>query len=132
MPTFISTESQTQSQPKRSPGVTVGDLTFLSATALDPATGRRAGSASSVTDEVRHCFASLDEVLHQAGLTRADLVKTTCWVSDDAHRAEFIEAYRLECAEGVFPQRVTMRVGLPGGCRVAIDAIAAKDSGSHL
>jgi 2-iminobutanoate/2-iminopropanoate deaminase len=126
MPTFISTESQNETYPRRSSGVTVGDFTFATVTALDPATGRRASSAVTITDEIRLCFASIDDVLGQAGLTRSDLVKTTCWVSDDAHRSEFLEAYLAECAPGVYPERVTMRVGLPGDCRVAIEAVAAR------
>ncbi|WP_425839923.1 RidA family protein [Streptomyces fractus] len=126
MPTFISSTSQDERRPRRSSGVTVDNFTFATVTATDPATGRRAADAATVTDEVRRCFASLDDVLRQAGLSRGDLVKTTCWLSDDAYRAEFIDAYRAECAPGVHPQRVTMRAGLPGGCRVAIEAVAAR------
>ncbi|MFG2658479.1 RidA family protein [Streptomyces sp. NPDC048425] len=126
MPTFISTATHNEKRPRRSTGVTVGDFTFATVTALDPATGRRAGDTVTITDEIRRCFASIDDVLGQAGLTRADLIKTTCWVSDDAHRPEFLEAYLSECAPGVYPERVTMRAGLPGDCRVAIEAVAAR------
>ncbi|GHB73816.1 hypothetical protein GCM10010377_75280 [Streptomyces viridiviolaceus] len=126
MPTFISAESQNETHPRRASGVTVGDFTFAGVSALDPVTGRRAASAVTIRDEIRHCFASLDEVLRQAGLTRSDLLKTTCWVSDDAYRTEFIEAYLAECVPGVYPARVTLRAGIPGDCRVAIEAVAAR------
>ncbi|MFA3878013.1 RidA family protein [Streptomyces sp. MMCC 100] len=126
MPTFISAESQNETHPRRVSGVTVGDFTLAVVSALDPATGRRAASAVTIRDEIHHCFASLDEVLHRAGLTRSDLLKTTCWVSDDAYRAEFIEAYLAECVPGVYPERVTLRAGVPGDCRVVIEAVAAR------
>ncbi|MBV6761653.1 RidA family protein [Rhodococcus opacus] len=124
MTAFIHSQPSTDQLPRRSAGVAAGDFVFATGNALDPSTGRRATTAQTITDEVRLCFAAIDDVLREAGLTRSHLVKTTCWVTDEAHRPEFIEAYRAECAVGVYPARVTMEAGLPGQCRIAIEAVA--------
>lgn len=124
MPTFLDTEFD----PIQASGVVVDGYLLATGTALDPATGQRSSAVETITDEVAHCFAVIDDVLGQAGMSRADLVKTTCWITDESYRQEFIEAYRDQCAPGVFPARVTMVAGLPGGCRVTIEAVAAKAS----
>ncbi|MFT4233169.1 MAG: hypothetical protein QM606_10400 [Leucobacter sp.] len=107
-------------------GATAGGFTFLTVTALDPATGKRVPEAGSVADEVKVLFERADEILAEAGLGRENLVKSVCWISDEAHRFDFLYAYRDQCAEGVYPQRITMSVGLPGDCRGAIEFVAAK------
>lgn len=124
MTEFINTLAETG--PRRSSGATVGDLTFLTVTALDPETGKRVPEAGTVAEEVEVLFARADAVLAEAGLTRRDLVKSTCWVSDEEHRFDFIYAYREQCAEGVYPQRITMSLGLPSDARCAIEFVAAK------
>lgn len=53
-------------------------------------------------------------------------MKSTCWIADEADRFDFLFAYRDECAEGVYPQRITMSVGLPADCRGAIEFVAVK------
>jgi 2-iminobutanoate/2-iminopropanoate deaminase len=101
-------------------------LVFASASALDPATQRRVPEAESLRDEVRVCLERLERRLGDAGLTLRDLAKVTCWVGDEAHRMEFIYAYRDLLAPAPYPSRATFSTGLPGDCRVQIDAIAAR------
>lgn len=125
MSEFISVPTQQEVEPRRSSGATAGGFTFATVTALDPETGRRAAEAGTVAEEVALLFARLDEILAEANLTRVDLVKSTCWISDEDHRFDFIYAYRDHCADGVYPQRITMSVGLPADCRGAIEFIAA-------
>lgn len=126
MSEFISIPAHAETLPRRSSGATAGGFTFLTVTALDPGTGKRVAEAETVADEVKVLFRRADEILAEAGLTRKDLVKSTCWISDEAHRFEFLYAYRDECAEGVYPQRITMTVGLPSDCRGAIEFVAAR------
>lgn len=125
MAKFINLPTHNETHPKRSSGVTVGDLTFATVTALDPETGRSAAADMAPKEEVAFVFSRADEVLAQAGLTRKDLVKATCWIASEDERIEILTAYRAQCAEGVFPQRITMSVGLPADCRVAIEFIAS-------
>ncbi|MFT4085421.1 MAG: RidA family protein [Nocardioides sp.] len=120
MATFLGT----QHDRRPAVGVLVDGYLLATGTALDPATGRVPDDITSLTDEVARCFAALDVALSEAGMSRADLVKTTCWLADEADRAEFIPAYRDQCAAGVYPARCTMVAGLPGGARVAIEAVA--------
>ena len=122
----ISIPSQNETSPRRSSGVTAGEFTFLSLTALDPETGARDASAVTVADEVEILFQRADAVLAEAGLSRKDLVKSTCWISDESHRFDFIYAYRDRCADGAYPQRITMSAGLPADCRCAIEFVAVK------
>jgi len=125
MSQHISIPSQSETFPRRSSGVTAGEFTFLSLTALDPETGARDASAVTVEDEVEILFRRADAVLAEAGLSRKDLVKSTCWISDESHRFDFIYAYRDRCADGAYPQRITMSAGLPADCRCAIEFVAA-------
>lgn len=121
MPTFLGTETTAGAAPT---GVLVDGYLLATGTALDAAIGRRAADVATIADEVVRCFEVLDTALSGAGMTRADLVKTTCWITDEAHRGEFLTTYREQCVDGVYPARVTMVAGLPGDCRVAIEAFA--------
>lgn len=124
MPRFLGT-STAGAAPA---GVLVGDYLLATGTAADRLTGRVAPGISTIAEELGRCFEVLDTALGEAGMSRSDLVKTTCWITDEEHRAEFISAYRDACADGVYPARVTMVAGLPGNCRVAIEAVAYRAS----
>lgn len=105
-------------------GVAVDGYLFATGSAVDPATGRLAAGVETIEAEVARAFEVLDEALGPAGMSRADLVKTTCWISDESLRTDVIAAYRDMCAPGVYPERVMMAAGLPGGARLAIEAVA--------
>ncbi|MCB1273881.1 MAG: RidA family protein [Leucobacter sp.] len=124
MTKHISIPDHNETSPKRSSGATAGAFTFVTVDALDPETGRRVAEADTIENEVKVLFKRADAALAEAGLSRKDLVKSTCWISDEAHRFDFLYAYRDECATGVYPQRITMSVGLPGDCRGAIEFVA--------
>ena len=114
-------------RPQAPPGS--GRLVFAAASAIDPATMRRVPEAATLHDEVRVCLERLERRLGERGLTLRDLAKVTCWVSDEAHRMEFISAYRDLLAPAPYPSRATFSAGLVGDCRVEIDAIAAGPAG---
>ncbi len=124
MSQFISIPTLPETSPQRSSGSIAGEFTFITVTALDPSTGTRASSTVTIEDEVALLWERADAVLAEAGLSRRDLVKSTCWVSDDEFRFPFVYAYRDQCADGVYPQRVTMVAGLPADCRCAIEFVA--------
>jgi 2-iminobutanoate/2-iminopropanoate deaminase len=109
-----------------SAGAVTDRLVFASASAIDPATMRRVPEADTVANETRVCFERIERTLLEAGLDLSDIAKATCWVSDEAHRMDFIFAYRDLLAPGPYPSRATFSIGLPGDARVQIDAIAAR------
>ena len=90
--------------------------------ALDPRTGKIAGEGvGEQTDQVLRNVAA---VLAGAGLTLADVVKTTVYLADmeDFQAKNQVYAQHFSSAP---PARTTIAAaGLPRGARVEIDAIA--------
>jgi 2-iminobutanoate/2-iminopropanoate deaminase len=125
MATYLNHESRPGDRYGLSSGVAAGPYAFAAGMALDYETLRRPADAT-IADEVRICLERIATTLARGGFTLKDIVKTTCWLSDDAHRAEFWAAYRDVFAPGPYPTRVTLVAGLAGDCRVEIDAIAMK------
>ena len=90
--------------------------------ALDPTTAELvAGGVSEQTEQV---FRNLTAVLRGAGLTLADVVKTTVYLADMADFAAMNAVYARQFSAAP-PARTTIAaLGLPKGARVEIDAIA--------
>ncbi|MGH3239215.1 MAG: RidA family protein [Spirillospora sp.] len=109
-----------------SAGAVTDHFVFAAASAIDPATMRRVPEAESLHDEVRVCLERIERTLNEAGLTLKDLTKMNCWVSEERHRLDFAYAYRDLLAPGPYPSRSLFVIGLPGDCRVQIEAIAAR------
>ncbi len=91
--------------------------------ALDPGTGKLSeGDVAAQTEQV---LRNLAAVLHGAGLTLADVVKTTVYLADMADFAAMNEVYGRHFSSEP-PARSTVAVaGLPRGARVEIEAVAA-------
>lgn len=68
-------------------------------------------------------FANLRAILDHLGLTPADVIKTTCFLVDVSHRAEFNAGY-AEFFGDHLPARSTIGVALGGGFLVEIEAWA--------
>lgn len=80
-----------------------------------------AGGVSEQSDQV---LRNLAAVLRGAGLTLADVVKTTVYLADMADFAAMNEVYARHFGESP-PARTTIAaLGLPKSARVEIDAIA--------
>jgi 2-iminobutanoate/2-iminopropanoate deaminase len=90
--------------------------------ALDPASGKLvAGDVAAQTEQVLRNVAA---VLRGAGLTLADVVKTTVYLVDMGDFAAMNEAYGRHFG-GEPPARSTVAVaGLPKAARVEIDTVA--------
>lgn len=90
--------------------------------ALDPTTAELvAGGVSEQTEQV---FRNLTAVLRGAGLTLADVVKTTVYLADMADFEAMNAVYARQFSAAP-PARTTIAaLGLPKGARVEIDAIA--------
>jgi 2-iminobutanoate/2-iminopropanoate deaminase len=109
-----------------SQAVRVGDTLFTSGqVALDPATG--ALVPGGIVEQTSRVLANLTAVLQQAGLTMADVVKTTVYLKSMTDFAAMNEVYASFLApEGVVPPaRSTVEVArLPKDALVEIDIIA--------
>ena len=107
-----------------SQAVRVGDLLFLSGQVpLDPASGTLVDGDIAV--QTRRVMDNLGAVLQSAGLTFANVARTTIFLADMNDFAKVNEVYGSYFAEP-FPARATVQVArLPKDARVEIDAIAA-------
>ncbi len=89
---------------------------------LDPATGEIV--AGGMVEQTRRVLANLGAVLEGAGLSYADVVKTTVYLADMQDFAAMNEVYATAFGESL-PARTTIAAaGLPRGARIEIDAVA--------
>ena len=91
---------------------------------VDPATGEFA--PGGVTEQTTQCFENIKSILAEAGLTTANIVKTTVFLADMSLFAEMNGVYATYF-EGDFPARSAFAVkALPKGALVEIESIAVK------
>nr|WP_087573950.1 RidA family protein [Sphingomonas sp. CDS-1] len=109
-----------------SSGTATDRFVYAAGLALDQNTMKRREDAQSITDEVRICLENIGIILAQEGLSLRDVVKTTCYMRDDAYRGEFIEAYKAVFDPGPYPARCSFVLGLASDLRIQIEAVAAK------
>ena len=109
-----------------SSGTATEVFVYAAGLALDPETMRRRDDADTIGDETRICLANIGTILAEAGLTLRDVVKTTCYLRDDAYRGDFIEAYRAAFGAGPYPARSTFVLGIASNLRVQIEAVAIR------
>ena len=107
-----------------SQAVRVGSFVFLSGQIpLDPSTGKMVDGG--IAEETARVMANLGAVLTAAGLTFANVVKTTIYLTDLADFQIVNDTYAKSFI-GTPPARATVQVSaLPRGAKVEIDAIAA-------
>ena len=103
-----------------------GGLLFWSGQVpIDPATG--ALVEGSIGDQARQCLENLKTVCGQAGVTLADAVRMSIYVTDISTFAQVNEVYGTYFAADP-PARTTIGVAaLPGGAQIEMDAIVALD-----
>jgi len=90
---------------------------------LDPATGEL---LEGIDEQAERALLNLEAVLGAAGLTLADVVKTTIFLADLAHFAQVNEAYARHVVAPA-PARSTVQVSaLPRNALVEIEAIARR------
>ena len=93
---------------------------------VDPATGKVAETIEEQTDQV---LKNIGAILEEAGYTYADVVKTTCLLSDMANFKPMNEVYAKYFNENP-PARAAFAVkALPMGVMVEIESIAVKSKG---
>lgn len=103
--------------------IRAGDFIFVAGQGpLNPQTGQR--ESSSIQAETRRVLENVKAILEAAGASMADIVKTTCYLSnmDDfqAFNAVYAEYFPSEP-----PARTTIQAGrLPMNINVEVEAIA--------
>lgn len=105
-----------------SQAIRVADFVFASGQIpLTPAGELVQGDAAT---QFEQCLSNVKAVLDEAGLTLADVVKTTVFLTDMADFAAVNEVYGAHFAEP-FPARSAVGVAaLPKGAKVEIEVIA--------
>jgi 2-iminobutanoate/2-iminopropanoate deaminase len=89
---------------------------------LHPATGELV--EGGIAEQSEQVMANLAAVLAAAGLTFAQVVKTTIYLTDLQDFAE-VNAIYGRFFDGVYPARATVQVAaLPKGAKIEIDCIA--------
>jgi 2-iminobutanoate/2-iminopropanoate deaminase len=94
--------------------------------ALDPATGAIVGEGD-VVQQTEQAIANLKAILTAAGVTLADVVKTSVFLSDMNDFAAMNAVYAKYFDEATAPARACVEVArLPKDVQVEIDCIAVK------
>ncbi|NCB32677.1 MAG: RidA family protein [Erysipelotrichia bacterium] len=92
---------------------------------IDPATGEFSGS--DIVSQTEQSIKNMEEVLKEAEMTLADVVKTTVLLSDIGNFTTMNDVYAKHFS-GVCPARAAFQIAkLPKGALVEIEAVAVKD-----
>src|SRR5512137_115122 len=97
---------------------------------IDPATGELV--AGDITAQAERVMENIAAVLEHAGMSFAEVVKTTVFLLDLADFAAMNEVYARRF-QGEFPARSTVQVaGLPRGARIEVEVHAVKHPGAPV
>lgn len=102
-----------------------GDIIYVSGQLpIDPVTGGFPGE--DISSQTRQSLENIQSILRQAGMTMADVTKTTVYLADLAEFGAMNEVYAEYFAEP-YPARAAFQVAaLPKSARVEIECIAVK------
>ena len=108
-----------------SQAIAAGDIVFVSGQLpIDAATGAFAGE--DIRAQTRQSLQNIRAILEQAGLSMADVCKTTVLLADIAEFGAMNEVY-AEFFSAPYPARAAFQVAaLPKGARVEIEAVARR------
>ena len=125
MKKVIFTEKAPAAIGPYSQAIEANGMLFLSGQLpVDPKTGEFA--PGGVAEQTAQCFENMKSILAEAGLTTANIVKTTVFLADMSLFAEMNGVYATYF-EGDFPARSAFAVkALPKGALVEIESIAVK------
>ena len=104
--------------------VSAGSLVFTSGQlGMDPATGKLAGE--SIESQTEQALVNVENVLAAAGLTFADVVKTTIFLTDLADFATVNGIYATRFPAQAPARSCVQVAALPAEARIEIEVIAA-------
>ena len=125
MKKVIFTEKATAAIGPYSQAIEVNGMIFLSGQIpVNPATGEFV--EGGIAEQTAQAFENIKQILAEAGLTTAHVVKTTVFLADMSLFAEMNAVY-ARYFEGAFPARSAVAVkALPKGALVEIECIAVR------
>ena len=125
MKKVIFTEKAPAAIGPYSQAIEANGMVFLSGQLpVDPATGEFA--PGGVAEQTAQSFANIKSILAEAGLTTANIVKTTVFLADMSLFGAMNEVY-AQNFEGDYPARSAFAVkDLPKGALVEIECIAVR------
>ena len=125
MKKVISTNNAPAAIGPYSQATEINGIIFLSGQIpVDPATGEFC--PGGIKEQTEQSLTNIKAILAEAGLTTANIVKTTVLLADIADFAAMNEVYATHF-DGAFPARSTFSVrALPKGALVEIEVIAAR------
>jgi len=125
MKKVISSEKAPGAIGPYSQAIEAGGMVFVSGQLpVDAATGEFA--PGGVTEQTKQSFENIKHILAEAGLTTANIVKTTVFLLDMSLFAEMNAVYATYF-DGAFPARSAVAVkALPKNAMVEIECIAVK------
>lgn len=120
----ISTNKAPAAIGPYSQALDLGNMVFLSGQIpIDPQTGNM---ADTVEAQAKQVLTNVQNILAEAGLTMANVVKTTVFLSDLGDFAKVNEVYASFFAEP-YPARSCVQVAaIPKGAKVEIECIAVR------
>ena len=120
---IITTDGAPKAIGPYSQAIATDNLVFTAGqVALDPKSGELVGRTTA--EQTEQVFANLKAVLTAAGVSLANVVKTTVYLADMADFAQMNEVYARHFGSHK-PARATIQAAaLPKGVRIEIDAIA--------
>jgi 2-iminobutanoate/2-iminopropanoate deaminase len=120
----ISTTGAPSAIGPYSQGIDTGSLVFVAGQiGREPETGEMPDGIEAQTERA---MKNIGAILDAAGLSWADVVKTTCFLADIADFDAFNGVYKTFVVDPA-PARSTFAVkDLPRGARVEVEAIAAR------
>lgn len=125
MKTVISAPNAPAAIGPYSHAIAAGDFLFTSGQiALDPATGKIAGDSIEVQTE--QVLKNLEAVLAANGMTFANVVKTTVFLTDLADFATVNGIYASRFPTEPPARSCVQVAGLPGGSKIEIELVACK------
>jgi len=106
-----------------SPALRVGQLLFISGQVpFEPLSGNLVGG--DIANQTRRVLDNIGALLKAAGLTHANIARTTVFLADMNDFAAMNDAYKTYFSEP-YPARSTIQAArLPRDARIEIDAIA--------
>lgn len=121
--TILSSKNAPAAIGPYSQAVKAGDTVYVSGQLpVNPQTGVFAGA--DIASQTRQSLTNIREILAEAGMTMADITKTTVYLADLADFGAMNEVYS-EFFEEPYPARAAFQVAaLPKAARIEIECVA--------
>ena len=122
---IITTDGAPKAIGPYSQAIATDNLVFTAGqVALDPQSGELVGRTTA--EQTEQVFVNLKAVLTAAGVSLANVVKTTVYLADMADFAQMNEVYARHFGAHKPARSTVQAAGLPKAARVEIDVIAVR------